>query len=322
MKLEGNFNKIKSGLKILGISTLGLGSLSAKDMVDFKNADNVSKTENTKIQDNNSLISNNGETVELTPAYMAFLREFEGLAVQDTMPTPEFKYGFRKMGEDSILNKTMLASYFGSEKTSYKGPFFMKQKKDDPIYTLKDVEPSMGSKALFYNFDRNGKGHLFELPDTVRVFSDDLGNYYAVACGNLLKLVSEDEKIVEIKEKEKKSEEGKQTPIQIKEIPTETQRDWTDFGQGSNPFSDSKLPTMGYGIAVTEKTISTGKEIDPTYESWGDYPSWGDYILLGDHPSWGNYCEKYKNKKGFKHGKECHCSHCKSWFGIHIHIGH
>lgn len=319
MKLEGNFNKIKSGLKTLGIGAIGLTSLSAKEMVDFKNIDNTSKTENTEIRDNNSLISNNEETAELTPEYMAFLKEFEGLEVKDTLPNSEFKYGFRKMGEDSILNKTMLASYFGSEKTSHKGPFFMKQKKDDPVYTLKDVEPSMGNKALFYNFDRNGKGHLFELPDTVRVFSDDLGNYYAVACGNLLKLVSVDEEVVETKEKvkEKKSEEGKNTPIQTKEIPIETQKDWTDFGQGSNPFSDSKLPTMGYGIAVTEKTISTGKEIDPTYESWGDY-----LLLHRGNPSWGNYCEKYKNRKGFKHGKECNCSHCKSWFGVHIHIGH
>ena len=78
---------------------------------------------------------------------------------------------------------------------------------------------------------------------------------------------------------------------------------------------------MGHGIAVGEKTLHVGGEIDPTYRSWGDYPSWGDYCLLGNNPSWGSYCAKYKNKRGFKHGEDCSCGQCINWYGSRKHGG-
>ncbi len=126
---------------------------------------------------------------------------------KDSIPDTSAKYGYKQLGKRKLVGAER--AYFGSENTTEKGPFSATRSKDDPIYTLGHVFPSMDSVALFENYGPDGKAHLVELPADIQVFKKD-GKVYAVVCGNLLKLRSapgekKPEKIKENKPEAKES---------------------------------------------------------------------------------------------------------------------
>lgn len=103
----------------------------------------------------------------------------------DSIPDADMKYGYKQMGTRKLVGAER--AYFGSEKTSEKGPFSATRGPNDPIYTLGHVFPGMTDAALFENYGPDGTAHLVELPADIKVFKKK-GKVYAVVCGNLLNL--------------------------------------------------------------------------------------------------------------------------------------
>ncbi len=198
-----NFNFFKKGKevvkKITTASVITGAVLTAKDSLKAETPI-LDDAKNIKTEESFSLKDNKEDIFDLNN------QEFETLSEQereslfgpgdfsfekaDSVPDLSQKYGYKQLGTRKLIGKER--PYFGSEKTSEKGPFYKKIGQNEKSYLLGHVYPNVGvnGKALFYNYGPDGFGHICEIEGDTPVFRDENGKVYALICGNLLEFIT------------------------------------------------------------------------------------------------------------------------------------